>query len=64
MDAELAKRLQGVADGTIRDADSARAILADSREALSLQDERLRRMQSLLFQAEQAFLTGWRPTGA
>jgi hypothetical protein len=61
MDAELAKKLQSVADGVIRDTDSARVILSDSREALDLQDERLGRMRELLFRAEQAFLRGWTP---
>lgn len=61
MDPELAKKLQCVADGSIRDTDQARTILADSREAIELQDDRLRFMRNLLFRAEQAFLSGWRP---
>lgn len=59
MDAELAKRLRAVAEGTLRDTDSVRQIIADSRDALDIQDERLSRMKELLFQAEQAFIRGW-----
>jgi hypothetical protein len=59
MDGELAKMLRAVADGTIRDNDNARKIIAESKEALELQDERLGRMKELLFRAQQAFLAGW-----
>jgi hypothetical protein len=62
MDSAIAKQLQGVAEGSIRDEDSARRILAESREALEIQDERLGRMKDLLFRAEQAFLRGWPAT--
>jgi hypothetical protein len=51
--------LRGVADGSIREAEEVRRILAESRQALELQDERLLRMKRLLFEAERAFLTGW-----
>jgi hypothetical protein len=59
MNAELAKQLRSVADGMIRDTDTARRILTESRESLDIQDERLERMKELLFRAEQAFLCGW-----
>ena len=62
MESSLARELQAVADGSIQDTDSVRRILAESREALGIQDERLDRMKQLLFRAEQAFLRGWQPT--
>jgi len=59
MDDELMRLVKAVGEGAIVDADQGRTVLAEAREAVSKDEERLSRMKDLLYSAEQAFVRGW-----
>lgn len=59
MDNEFRSLVTAVRDGSIRDDDHAREIIANARTAVEAKEEALDAMKMLLFEAESAFIRGW-----
>lgn len=59
MSGDFSKLLTAVRDGEIRDTDRVREIIADARTAVEAKYEAHMEMQALLYEAQEAFLTGW-----
>jgi hypothetical protein len=60
MDSEFQRLLTAVKEGRIREADRVREILRNARTAVDAKREGLQEMESLLFEAQEAFVVGWR----
>lgn len=59
MDSEFKNLLTAVVQGTITEPDRVRQILRDARTAIDAKDEALQNMRALLFEAQDAFVSGW-----
>jgi len=59
---DFIRLVSAVRDGEIRDTERVRTILAEARTVVEAKDEALRELKVLLYEAEQAFLTGWPAT--
>lgn len=58
MDVEFSRLLMAVATGEIDDTDGMRRIIRDARTAIAAKEDALNQMRELLFNAQEAFLTG------
>ncbi len=58
--------LEDIRDGRLRNADRIREVLAEARRMQEYEQERKRKLDSLIYRAQDAFLTGWptRPENA
>jgi hypothetical protein len=59
MDSELIRLVQAVKDGKVSDPRRVRPILDDARKRIADVATRVRDLETLLFEAEQAFIRGW-----